>query len=171
MVCNIDPNHKPEMALAITPFDALCGFRPLPQIATFLKTTPEFTALIPSSIVDTFLSIASSSSPTGPAEKKALKDLFAAVMTAEVQAITHQLEVLVTRYHSGQGRISDGEDAEVIDLVLNLNKEYPGDIGIFCAYMLNYVHLAPGEAIFLGAGEPHAYISGGMYLCITPGSH
>src|SRR5215813_13335178 len=27
-----DDNHKPEMTLAITPFEGLCGFRPLKEI-------------------------------------------------------------------------------------------------------------------------------------------
>ena len=35
-----DDNHKPEMTIAITPFDGLCGFRPLKEIAHFLKTVP-----------------------------------------------------------------------------------------------------------------------------------
>jgi hypothetical protein len=34
---------------------------------------------------------------------------------------------------------------------------------VFCAFLLNYVSLQPGEAIFLGAGEPHAYVSGGTF--------
>lgn len=32
-----DDNHKPEMAIALTPFEALCGFRPKTEIAEFLK--------------------------------------------------------------------------------------------------------------------------------------
>ena len=27
-----DSNHKPEMAIAITPFQAMCGFRPIEEI-------------------------------------------------------------------------------------------------------------------------------------------
>ncbi|KNZ74978.1 Mannose-6-phosphate isomerase, partial [Termitomyces sp. J132] len=42
-----DPNRKPEMALALTSFRALCGFRPLSSIASSLKHTSEFAALIP----------------------------------------------------------------------------------------------------------------------------
>lgn len=35
-----DPNHKPEMAVAITPFEAMCGFRPPAEIAEHLRTVP-----------------------------------------------------------------------------------------------------------------------------------
>jgi mannose-6-phosphate isomerase len=48
------------------------------------------------------------------------------------------------------------------DLVVRLDAQYPGgDIGVFCALFLNYVVLTPGDAIFLAANEPHAYLSGG----------
>lgn len=45
-------------------------------------------------------------------------------------------------------------------LVLCLEKQYPGDVGVISAFFLNYVKLNPGEALYLGANEPHAYICG-----------
>ncbi|KDR75171.1 hypothetical protein GALMADRAFT_249114 [Galerina marginata CBS 339.88] len=160
-----DPNHKPEMALAITPFRALCGFRPLPEIAKHLSNTPELAALIPPLIAETFLSLADSSTPTGPEEKAALKNVFAALMTAEEAAVKASLQALVARYMARETNPGEGED--LAKLVLTLDVQFPGDVGILCAFMLNYVHLSPGEAIFLGAGEPHAYISGDCIECMA----
>ncbi|KAG6917106.1 hypothetical protein DXG01_003926 [Tephrocybe rancida] len=160
-----DPNHKPEMALAITPFIALCGFRPLPSIAAFLKLTPELAALIPQAIQDKFVALSNSADPTGPAEKAALRDLFSAVMTADEATFKPLLEALVARYAAGG--VKDGEGAEIAELVLRCNNQFPGDIGSFCAFLLNYVTLEPGEAIFLGAGEPHAYIYGECMECMA----
>jgi mannose-6-phosphate isomerase len=154
-----DNNHKPEMALAITPFTALCGFRPLSEIATFLGSTPELSALVPRSIAAKFVALASTSTPEGPDEKAALRDVFAAVMTAEEPVVKTQLAALVQRYKTSGG--VNEEERDVVELVITLNEQFPGDIGIFCAYLLNYIKLQPGEAIFLGAGEPHAYVSGG----------
>lgn len=37
---------------------------------------------------------------------------------------------------------------------------FPGDPGVIAAMLLNHVQLQPGEALFLGAGVPHAYIEG-----------
>ncbi|KAI0075587.1 mannos-6-phosphate isomerase [Panus rudis PR-1116 ss-1] len=159
-----DANHKPEMALALTPFTAMCGFLPLPKIAAYLKSTPEFAALIPKTILDNFLQISSSSDPTGPAEKAGLKNLFSAVMTAEPTLFQPQLEALVRRYEA------NGEteaEKDIKDLVLRLNSQFPGDIGAFCAFVLNYVKMNPGEAIFLAAGEPHAYVSGDIVECMA----
>jgi mannose-6-phosphate isomerase len=146
------------MALALTPFTALCGFLPLDKIATYLTLTPEFAALVPGSIANHFRSLAQSRNPTGPEEKAALRDVFAAVMTAEESVFKSQLESLVARYRSGGAK---QEETSVVELVQTLNEQFPGDIGVFCAFLLNYLSLNPGEAIFLGAGEPHAYVSGG----------
>ncbi|KAL0954100.1 hypothetical protein HGRIS_005247 [Hohenbuehelia grisea] len=160
-----DPNHKPEMALALTPFLALCGFQPLPRIAANLKATPEAAALIPPNTLQTFLDISSSVDPTGPKEKNALKALFEALMTAEAIPVRQQLNQVVARYKKGELR--EGEQKDVVDLVLRLDTQFPEDIGIFCAYVLNQVRLSPGEAIFLGAGEPHAYVEGDIMECMA----
>jgi len=150
------------MAIAITPFTALCGFRPVAQIAKYLTLTPEFAALVPSEIIKDFTSIAESS----PSDAKAvLKQVFQAVMTADEDRFKAELRNLVHRYTAGK---EHREESSVKDLVLSLNEQYPDDIGVFCAFMLNFMELKPGEAIFLGAGEPHAYVSGGAAasLCL-----
>ncbi|CAM9293352.1 unnamed protein product [Choristocarpus tenellus] len=46
------------------------------------------------------------------------------------------------------------------DLMLRLSKEYPGDIGIMMPLLLNYITMRPGEAFFMAANEPHAYLKG-----------
>lgn len=46
-------------------------------------------------------------------------------------------------------------------MLLRLHSQYPGDIGCFSIYFLNHMVLEPGQAMFLGANEPHAYIYGG----------
>ena len=148
------------MAIALTPFSALCGFLPLPQIAAYLKATPEFAILILPTTVQRFISVSSSNDPTGPAEKAALRDVFSSLMTADEAIFAPQLTKLVSRYENG-GAVE--EESAVKDLVLRLNSQFPADIGVFCAFMLNYVKMNPGEAIFLGAGEPHAYVSGGAF--------
>ncbi|KAJ5716202.1 hypothetical protein N7493_008113 [Penicillium malachiteum] len=39
-------NHKPEMIIALTPFEALCGFRPLEEITYFLSEVRVFRRLV-----------------------------------------------------------------------------------------------------------------------------
>jgi len=55
-----------------------------------------------------------------------------------------------------------GIDDSLRELILRLNEQFPGDVGIFSAFFLNHMKLKPGEAMFLAANLPHAYLSGGM---------
>ena len=45
-------------------------------------------------------------------------------------------------------------------LVLSLERQYQDDVGVLAALFFNYVKLSPGEALYIGANEPHAYLSG-----------
>ncbi|KAF9261737.1 mannos-6-phosphate isomerase [Marasmius fiardii PR-910] len=157
-----DPHHKPELALALTPFRALCGFQVLPKIVNNLHGTPELTSLIPSAILDAFFQAAAAYTPHGdaPEAKKALRDLFAAIMTSPKEEIAKAVRKLVQRYHTDEGAIEKA-------LVLRLNEQFPDDIGVLCVFLLNHVTLQPGEAIFLSAGEPHAYVEGDIIECMA----
>ena len=53
-------------------------------------------------------------------------------------------------------------------LVLRLNGQFPGDVGCFCVFFLNFLRLQPGECLFLAPNEPHAYIYGGKRACTLP---
>ncbi|GAV85535.1 LOW QUALITY PROTEIN: PMI_typeI domain-containing protein, partial [Cephalotus follicularis] len=52
-------------------------------------------------------------------------------------------------------------------LVLQLEKQYPADIGVISAFFFNYVRLNPGEALYLGPNEPHAYLNGECIECMA----
>jgi mannose-6-phosphate isomerase len=44
--------------------------------------------------------------------------------------------------------------------VLRLARDHPGDPGAVASFLLNRVSLEPGEAMYVPAGEVHAYLSG-----------
>lgn len=140
------------MAIALTDFRGLCGFLPITDIKTHLRDVPELRALVSEQVANRFLSA------EGPAEREQLQTLFSALMQADPNTVKVQLSRLTARYNAENGR------SDIKDLVLGLNEQYPGDVGVFCSFMLNHVKLEIGQAIFLGAGEPHAYISGGGVL-------
>ncbi|KAG6332609.1 hypothetical protein ID866_6487 [Astraeus odoratus] len=153
-----DPNHKPELALALTPFRALCGFLPISDIKTYLSAVPEFRSLIPEEVVCRF---EDASEDEG---RVALKELFSSLMTASVDRVKQELSTLARRYQEGR---ETAPEQGVKNLVLTLNSQYPGDVGVFCSFVLNQVNMNPGEAIFLGAGEPHAYVAGDIIECMA----
>ena len=45
-------------------------------------------------------------------------------------------------------------------VALDLGERYPGDSGMLAAMMLNRIVLQPGEALYLPAGNLHAYLFG-----------
>jgi mannose-6-phosphate isomerase len=140
------------MAIALTDFRGLCGFLPIPEIESYLRSVPEFRTLVSNEIAESFLSAEESG------KREQLQLLFSALMQADADAVKDKLAQLTERYNA------ESEKSEIQDLVLTLNNQHPGDVGVFCVFMLNHVKLTAGQAIFLGAGEPHAYVSGGMIL-------
>jgi mannose-6-phosphate isomerase len=53
-----------------------------------------------------------------------------------------------------------GAHAAELSTVVSLNEEYPGDPGVLISLLLNRISLAPGEAVYLPAGNVHAYLHG-----------
>jgi len=49
-------------------------------------------------------------------------------------------------------------------LIQRLSNEFPNDIGIFCVFFMQHFTLQPGQAVFLPANEPHAYLYGGKHF-------
>jgi mannose-6-phosphate isomerase len=155
-----DPNHKPEMTVALTPFEALCGFRPLQDIKAFLQTWPEFAEVVGAQATKEFVSgvnAAAVEEQDVQGNKQLLKTIFSNLMRCDESKVKQQLEVVVKRLGSPQ----DHQEGSIESLFLRLNQQFPGDVGCFCALFLNYVILQPGEAMFLAANLPHAYLSGG----------
>ncbi|XP_018621208.2 mannose-6-phosphate isomerase [Scleropages formosus] len=154
-----DDNHKPEMAIALTHFEGLCGFRPVEEIVGFLKSVPEFHALVGNEAAE---ELRGSVGTMG----QALRKCFTRMMNCEKKVFVDQLNMLVKRVteEAAAGKDTSGSNGE---LLLRLHSQFPGDIGCFSIYFLNRVTLEPGEAMFLGANEPHAYLFGDCVECMA----
>ncbi|WP_328386503.1 mannose-6-phosphate isomerase, class I [Streptomyces sp. NBC_00400] len=141
-----DANHKPELIVALTPFDGLCGFRHPAQAADLLAGL-DLDDLKP--YVDIL---------RADPEEDALREVFTAVLSAEHHAIAGTVE----RAALAADRLADkgGPYAGDYAAYAGIAHHYPGDPGVLAAMLLNHVQLQPGEALFLGAGIPHAYLSG-----------
>ena len=160
------------MTIAITPFDGLCGFRPLAEISHFLATVPPLKHVIGEEVADEFTKVTKSADTN---HKESLQKLFKALMTASATSIKGQAEALVgLAKDSGDGFAGSGGPSnngqELAELVIRLNDQFPADIGLFALFLLNYVKLEPGEAMFLKADDIHAYLSGGAISYQSHGS-
>lgn len=132
-----DPNHKPEILCALGDFWALCGFRPMVDLA----------ALLTELNLDHPLNADSTSDDV----RAYVAHLFA-LPRDEQRQLSEKVEF------GGVGLI--GDRATTGEWLVRLAIHYPGDIGVVIAAMLNLVHLHEGEAIYLDAGNMHAYLLG-----------
>mmetsp|Transcript_16132 Transcript_16132/g.34912 ORF Transcript_16132/g.34912 Transcript_16132/m.34912 type:complete len:460 (-) Transcript_16132:866-2245(-) len=179
-----DDNHKPEMALALTDFEALCGFARQEEVAEALRGVPELAQCVGEEATAALLRA------RGP-DKQALKTAFTALMTADPDKVAAAVDSLVGRLgaaHEGDtnGGAAHGNDKAHVNggagsqqqhhagglaakeaLALRLNSQYPRDVGVLSCFFLNLVSLRAGQAIYLAANEPHAYLSGELMECMA----
>ncbi len=133
----VDANHKPELLVAIEPFDALCGFRDPRRSADALE--------------------ALGGEPLAPIVEHLRRG-----------DIADAVELLLTWPGKGTdlvnlitaGPTTQGEFEDDLALVRRLAAHYPSDPGVLVALLLNPVHLAPGEAVWMPAGNLHSYLRG-----------
>lgn len=138
-----DASHKPELLCALTPFDALCGFRAIPA------TIELFERLGVSALDDVLAPLRTTRDRDGLAET------FRRIMTTPEPDRIPMVDAVVEAC-AASGEAFGRERAWAVRLAAL----YPGDVGVVSALLLNLVHLEPGEAVYLGAGNLHAYLEG-----------
>lgn len=136
-----DPNHKPELVFALTPYQAMNGFRAIPAILALFDRMGL------------------------PALAELTEALRQSQDEAGLQHFFHQLLVLEgTRKDEALVGLlayaAQHQDEETFALITSLAAQYPGDVGLFSPLLLNVVTLQPGQAMFLDACTPHAYVRG-----------
>jgi mannose-6-phosphate isomerase len=142
-----DSSHKPELLVALQPFEVLAGFRPAAHTIELLRA-------LSVSDLDPFIDLLNDQSDA---------DGLRALFTTWITAPQPDVDVLVTAVLDGAiSYLSSGatEFAAVAKTVLELGERYPGDAGVLAALLLNRITLGPGEGIFLSAGNLHAYLRG-----------
>ena len=172
-----DDNHKPEMAIAITPFEGFCGFRPLDEIVHFLESVPALRQLVGEDKAKEFAEVVRSTKDNSSKEatecnKKALQKVFGAVMSSSEADMAAAAKDLVESAASAgsdfaAGGVSATSGSVLAELVARLHGQFGPDYGLFVLFFLNFVTLQPGEALFLRADDIHAYVSGDIIECMA----
>jgi mannose-6-phosphate isomerase len=130
-----DDNHKPELICALTDFEAVCGFRdPAETVGMLDALAVAELAALRSVLADGGLRAAVTYLVTLDDPKPVIEALSSARIPPRWAGTARAIELAA--------------------------RDFPGDIGIALAALLNYVRLVPGEALFLGAGNVHAYLRG-----------
>jgi mannose-6-phosphate isomerase len=152
-----DPNHKPEILCALTPFRAMCGFRaPVDILRLFgeLCAGEEKLARILGPVRETVHVSKTSGHDASQGLKIFLRALFSipqAERSGFVSLAQKQAETLCN---------ATGKEQAVWRMVVDFANAYPLDPAILAPLYLNTLELAPGEAVHLPAGVLHAYVEG-----------
>jgi mannose-6-phosphate isomerase len=140
--CYRDPSPKPELLCALTPFAALCGFQPIDDIVAHVDAlrTRRLGRLI------------------GPLRRdrsrENLRSFYRGLMELAAGEAAEAVAEAVEAAERGCG------DPAVRSWLCKLGAGHPGDPGALSPLFLNLLELRPGEALFLPAGELHAYLRG-----------
>lgn len=165
-----DDNHKPEMAIAVTDFEGLCGFRPLAEIKGFLGSVDALRELIGEDAATEFEKTVvlkkegeEETEDEMKTNKSALRTLFTKLMSSSPSAIENATSSLLASFDNNASSLP----SDFVALIRRLNGQFPNDIGLFVLFFLNFLRLSPGEAVFLKADDIHAYISGDIVECMA----
>lgn len=137
-----DDNHKPECICALSLLWALNGFRKISDIVGLMKK------ICPKGLKNELDNL------RGEPNSLGLKNFFQAMMTMDRD---RQKQIIADAITNAQKFI---DDDQAYKWMIDLHREYPADIGVFSPVLLNLICLKPGQAMFLKAGELHAYLDG-----------
>lgn len=169
------------MAIAITPFDGLCGFRPLAEISHFLQHVEPLRQIVGESAAKDFVDTVKGRETASDEEsmkenKKALQTAFSALMenaTSDSDKLKKAASALVDEAKkanddfAASGGPGPNGGKELAELIVRLDSQFPQDVGLFVVFFVNYVKLKVGEAMFLKADDIHAYLSGDIMECMA----
>lgn len=140
-----DRNHKPELLCAMTPFWALCGFRDV-------AVTNQLIAALGSK------GLTQACAPLTKDGPDALKAVFVSLLglgpSAAAELLSDAINACIMH------KVAQGPWKDECAWAERLAALYPADVGAVVSLLLNVVRLDPGEAIYLPAGNLHAYLEG-----------
>jgi len=148
-----DPNHKPEIVCALTPFTVMCGFRKPVEIRSMFEAFLSLVSPMPQfSRLKTVLELAAA---------KPLMEFFKELFNMPGMQ-RNELTAFFNAVNDGKIKtgVSGAISGEQWKLMRNFASQFPGDPAIFSPVYLNLFTLEPGQAVFLPAGILHSYISG-----------
>jgi mannose-6-phosphate isomerase len=140
-----DPNHKPELVCALTPFEALCGFRAIPETLRLLELVAVRAPAVQHHV----------DALRARPDAEGLREVVTGLLTVPAHRRQRLVGAVTAACRAG------GSDFPVeLATGAALGAAYPDDPGVVIALLLNRVRLAPGEALFLAAGNLHCYLRG-----------
>lgn len=162
-----DDNHKPELVVALTPFQALCCFRKVNEIVWFLEHIPELAKITGYSATTTNAAPKDDGDDHSTTAAAFLRPLLSKLYAApQDENASLQKQFLEASSSSSSKPIASGDEKMVplfsraVAAFKQVSEQFPGDVGLWMVFFLNVLDLQPGDGLFLAANEPHAYLAG-----------
>jgi len=147
-----DPNHKPEMAIALTEFETLCGFRSYSEIYAICKELPPLMNVLGNHRVEKL---------KGNAPEN-LREAFAKLVSLKPECVQHTVGEILEKHSKVL------ENYKILDVFNKLKEDHqPNDVGLLCMLFMNYMKVPPGQAIYIQPNQIHSYISGDCVECMA----
>ena len=155
-----DDNHKPEIAIALDQLEALVGFEPYDDLVQNLETYPEIIIFIGTEFFELL--------KTACSEEEKLLALKKAFMQLNLNALKNKLQLKELNQKLFDRLTTKNNLSPKERWYLKLHPTYSeGDVGLFALFFLNYQVLKKGQAVFLKADVPHAYLKGNIIECMA----
>ncbi|MCF8062525.1 MAG: mannose-6-phosphate isomerase, class I [Deltaproteobacteria bacterium] len=138
-----DGSHKPELLCALTRFYALKGFRPVEEILSLLRE------IVPEGLAGEIRALG------GRPDEQGLRAFMRAILALEDKRRRRVIREARRGTREGAGGMEDART-----WIGRLAAEFPEDAGVLAPALLNLVILEPGQALWIGPGEMHAYLQG-----------
>lgn len=147
-----DSNHKPEIAIALEELQALAGLRDAESIAALMDTFPALANFVEFNTC--------AAQPESKRPKLAFQSLLSHAMRkpTEMTQVIERMDAIL--YAKSEKNAHE-------TLFLEMLPKYPGDVGLLALFFLNLYTLSKGQAMFIPAGVPHAYLKGNIVECMA----
>lgn len=145
-----DPNHKPEIAIALGPFEVFAGWKPNNDIKVLFDTLEPLKKFLPNSHLHF--------------NNDSIRSICQNIFKASDETIKETQEAL-----QKIPRERYGTQSYILDVLPRLQEQYsiedPGNL--VALLTMNYITLSAGDAIYVPADCPHAYLSGDIVECMA----
>jgi len=141
-----DPNPKPELLVALTNFEALCGFRNLDAMKELMQ---KFLSPFELSEIDDFIR---------HPNPETLKLMYQAMLKSSLEAGKRLINLYLDNLRKYEPATT--QEKMLRDWSFRLQELYPYDIGVLSPLLLNIIVLKPFQGLFLEAGVLHSYLCG-----------
>jgi mannose-6-phosphate isomerase len=151
-----DDNHKPEVGVAITPVRLLYGIKDRAALSSLFSSLPGLERFVGKNLV----------SLLETSDEQAYQSVARAIIAACFALDPNQM-ISCTQYLAEALPVASGLTREAALFAKLVTKYGLNDPGLLAMLLMRQVRIEPGQALFIAANVPHAYLEGDLIECMA----